>query len=151
VASVRSDAGVGVLVVHGIGEQRREATLTELDDALACGLRRWLGADRVGVSRHAAADPDPAYAHVRIDAGRGESAGALVAEGWWAAEVAADRRAVRRPARARRGPAAHQHADGRRAALAPGSASDEFVGRWPSTHQMTAAGTPRPSERSPAP
>ena len=88
-ASVRSDAGVGVLVVHGIGERRREATLTELDDALAGSLRRWLGADRVRVSRHAAADPDPAYAHVRIDAGRGESAGALIAEGWWAAEVPA--------------------------------------------------------------
>lgn len=85
--SAAGDVDVGVLVVHGIGEQRREATLTELDDALAGSARRWLGADRVSVSRHPAAGSDPAYARVRVDDGAAAPVRALVAEGWWAAEV----------------------------------------------------------------
>jgi hypothetical protein len=84
---------LGVLLVHGIGEQRQGETLIRYGDALACWLTRWL-------SKGAEIDPGNAAAvSVRkADLEPGDSASAqvtltirdpvgrewLLAESWWA-------------------------------------------------------------------
>lgn len=100
---------LGVLFVHGIGEQRQNSTLARFGGS----LQRWLGRsldpavepeepateDRIAappvveveaVERHTGNGDDPA--HARLLVGRsGEPAASrqhwLLAEGWWAAEV----------------------------------------------------------------
>jgi hypothetical protein len=101
---------LGVLFVHGIGEQRQNSTLARFGGS----LERWLGRsldpvsrppeepateDRIAappaveveaVERHTGNGDDPAYARLLV--GRpGEPVPArqrwLLAEGWWAAEV----------------------------------------------------------------
>lgn len=80
---------IGVLVVHGIGNQRRNATLDEFDDALVGSLRRWLGSSAVDAARRPDAPAVPAHARVTIDVAGGEPLRALVAEGHWADTVRA--------------------------------------------------------------
>ena len=90
---------LGVLFVHGIGEQQRGDTLTEAGDVLAEWLRRWLDATRGGrldvlhVALHAPPEPnhDPvrgAHAILRIRQLGGDPAQPertwLLAESWWA-------------------------------------------------------------------
>jgi hypothetical protein len=101
---------LGVLFVHGIGEQRQNSTLARFGGSLQRWLRRWLdpaarpeeqatddpiAAQPVvevdAVERHTGNGDTPA--HARLLVGRpGEPASArqrwLLAEGWWAAEIA---------------------------------------------------------------
>jgi hypothetical protein len=79
---------IGVLVVHGIGNQKPNATLGEFDDSLVGSLRRWLGPAAVAGDVQTADGDTPAHAHVTIDdPDGGEPLRALVAEGYWADTV----------------------------------------------------------------
>jgi pimeloyl-ACP methyl ester carboxylesterase len=80
---------IGVLVVHGIGNQAENATLGEFDDALVGSLRRWLGPAAVAGRLQPADGDTPAHAHVTLDDRDGEPLRALVAEGYWADTVLA--------------------------------------------------------------
>jgi hypothetical protein len=96
---------LGVLFVHGIGDQQQNSTLARFGGSLQRWLGRWLqpdggpGADRIApeatvevtaVRRRTGDGDTPAHASLLV--GRpGEPAAArqrwLLAEGWWAAEV----------------------------------------------------------------
>ncbi len=78
---------IGVLVVHGIGNQRPNSTLDEFNDSLVGSLRRWLGPSAVVTARQPADGDVPAHAHVTIADPDGEPMHALVAEGYWADTV----------------------------------------------------------------
>jgi len=80
---------IGVLVVHGIGNQLPNATLGELDDSLVGSLRRWLGPAAVACMVQPADGDTPAHAHVTLDDHDGAPMRALVAEGYWADTVRA--------------------------------------------------------------
>jgi hypothetical protein len=74
---------IGVLFVHGIGQQRRGDTLRDFGDPLVDAVGRWLGPSTV--TRHPCAmDPgDPRHAEFTIDDGA-RTMRVLVAEAWWA-------------------------------------------------------------------
>lgn len=78
---------LGVLFVHGIGNQPERSTLEE-GGGLAHTLRRWLGAEDVREVELSQAPGDPASGRVAVDVG-GRSLNVLVAEGWWASAVPA--------------------------------------------------------------
>lgn len=103
---------LGVLFVHGIGDQQQNSTLARFGGSLQRWLRRWYGIDRREPARHAETvapeslvevtdvrrhTPDgdtPAHASLLVrqpgDPGTGEPEVRqhwLLAEGWWAAEV----------------------------------------------------------------
>ena len=95
------DYRLGILFVHGMGEQERGDTITQMGDALTEWLRRWLGNDRFSLqdatlrSREAAAagttSPSTsgrANASVILNRKKGgpEDPGDqwLLAESWWA-------------------------------------------------------------------
>ncbi len=93
-------ADVGVLFVHGIGEQQRADTLVQLGECLRSWFKRWLTFDSpqptisVGVSdadlTQSATGAIPAHAKLRITAD-GVNTTWLLAESWWAASFAAPR------------------------------------------------------------
>ena len=88
---------LGVLVVHGIGEQRQGVTLTQWSDALVGWLRRWSpddpssdlhldeGDERPVTVTNAHLAPADGPANLRIELGGVEGGQTwLMAEGWWA-------------------------------------------------------------------
>jgi hypothetical protein len=90
-------ADVGVLFVHGIGEQQRADTLVQFGEALKGWLERWLPVDgaRVKVDiTHAdlnqTAGEVPAHAKLRVTAPGIDSTWVL-AESWWAASFQSPR------------------------------------------------------------
>jgi hypothetical protein len=87
---VDAKADVGLLFVHGIGEQERGATVSAWTDTLVGALREALGDDAVEV-RAAVLGPDPsdasAPAHVDLDIVLPDAPAVVrwrLAEGWWA-------------------------------------------------------------------
>ena len=77
---------LGVLLVHGIGVQRRGDTLLDIADPLAQSLTDWLGDDAVkreDTQLAQAGDGRPAHLRMRIRRGD-EVKRVLVAESWWA-------------------------------------------------------------------
>jgi hypothetical protein len=104
---------LGVLFVHGIGDQQQNSTLARFGGSLQRWLGRWYGLDGrppakdaeqvapesmvevTGVQHHTADGDIPAHASMLVrrpgDPGAGEPAEVrqrwLLAEGWWAAEV----------------------------------------------------------------
>jgi hypothetical protein len=104
---------LGVLFVHGIGDQQQSSTLARFGGSLQRWLRRWYGVDGrapaqgaeqvapeamvevTGVRRRTPDGDTPAHAGVLVrrpgDPGKGEPPEVrqrwLLAEGWWAAEV----------------------------------------------------------------
>jgi hypothetical protein len=76
---------IGVLFVHGIGDQRRGATLREFGLPLIESVGDWLGHARVTSVQAAEADQDvPDHAEVTIQSD-GRTLRVLTAESWWAA------------------------------------------------------------------
>jgi hypothetical protein len=104
---------LGVLFVHGIGDQQQNSTLARFGGSLQRWLRRWYGVDGqapaqgaeqiapesmvevTGVRRRTPDGDIPAHASVLVrrpgNLGKGEPSEVrqrwLLAEGWWAAEV----------------------------------------------------------------
>ncbi|HWD42167.1 MAG TPA: hypothetical protein VHM23_00340 [Actinomycetota bacterium] len=96
---------LGVLFVHGIGDQQQNSTLARFGGSLQRWLSRWLDPDGAPVADRIAPEPTVEVtavqrrtgdgdtpAHASLLVGRpGEPAAArqrwLLAEGWWAAEV----------------------------------------------------------------
>jgi hypothetical protein len=77
---------LGVLVVHGIGGQKRGDTLIDVAEPLVQSLTDWLGADAVELDRTSLAAPptgDPAHLRLTIRH-RQHVRRVLVAESWWA-------------------------------------------------------------------
>ena len=81
---------VGVLFVHGMGEQKRADTLVQFGEALQRWLERWLpatdGRPSVRITRaelSQTADSKPARAELRITTPSFESTW-ILAESWWA-------------------------------------------------------------------
>ena len=88
-------ANVGVLFVHGMGEQQRADTLIQFGEPLQRWLERWLrerdtnATVRVTRAELAESDgPRPAYAELHIHANGSDSTW-LLAEAWWAASFRA--------------------------------------------------------------
>jgi pimeloyl-ACP methyl ester carboxylesterase len=85
-------ADVGILLVHGIGEQQRSATVLTFGDKVAWFLKRWM--PPIGGSvRPAGAELAPAHSpqrelpHMRLVVDReGASLDLLLAEAWWSKE-----------------------------------------------------------------
>jgi hypothetical protein len=76
---------VGVLFVHGIGDQGRGATLREFGVPLVESVGDWLGRAHVTSVPGTTADPDvPDHAEVTIHSD-GRTLRVLTAESWWAA------------------------------------------------------------------
>jgi hypothetical protein len=83
---MREPDDLAVLLVHGIGAQRRGDTLLDFGEPLVESLTDWLGADAVEVSRTELVQPSaacPAHLHLTVRRG-GERKRVLVAESWWA-------------------------------------------------------------------
>ena len=94
------DYALGILFIHGMGEQARGDTITEMGDATTEWLRRWLGNDGFRLEKAelrsregaAAGTPSPATSGrgsatvvLRRSAEReGEGQRWLLAESWWA-------------------------------------------------------------------
>lgn len=77
---------LGVLLVHGIGGQRRGDTLLDFGEPLTRSLIDWLGVDAVELDNAELLQPaagDPAHVRVTVRRG-GETRRVLVAESWWA-------------------------------------------------------------------
>ena len=86
-------ASVGVLLVHGIGQQRKGDTLTEFGEPLQRWIARWTDPTGdesiVERSRLVTVDPEPAHASIVVPYDRPESDEPsevrwLLAESWWA-------------------------------------------------------------------
>jgi hypothetical protein len=79
-------ADLGVLLVHGIGGQRRGDTLLDFGEPLTQSLIDWLDADTVELHDTELAQASAGQpAHLRITIRRGEQVRrVLVAESWWA-------------------------------------------------------------------
>lgn len=88
-------ADVGVLFVHGIGEQQRADTLVQFGEAIKNWLERWLVDTRVTVTITYAnlnESPDETPAHAKLSiTGRRTNSTWLLAESWWAASFQAPR------------------------------------------------------------
>jgi hypothetical protein len=112
VVGVPQHYALGILFVHGIGDQQQNSTLARFGGSLQRWLRRWYGVDGrpraggaeqiapesmvevTGVRRRTPDGDTPAHASVLVrrpgDASKGEAEMRqrwLLAEGWWAAEV----------------------------------------------------------------
>jgi hypothetical protein len=88
-------ADVGVLFVHGIGEQQRADTLVQFGEAIKSWLERWLVESSVNVTityanLNESADETPAHARLSITGVQINSTW-LLAESWWAASFQAPR------------------------------------------------------------
>jgi len=88
-------ANVGVLFVHGIGEQQRADTLVQFGEALKGWLERWLAIEGNGVAvvithadLHQTPAEIPAHATLHITA-PGIDSTWILAESWWAASFQA--------------------------------------------------------------
>jgi hypothetical protein len=112
VVGLSQDYDLGVLFVHGIGDQQQNSTLARFGGSLQRWLRRWYGVESqapaegaetiapealvevTGVQRRTPDGDTSAHASLLVrrpgDAGKGEAEVEqrwLLAEGWWAAEV----------------------------------------------------------------
>jgi hypothetical protein len=113
VVDLSQNYDLGVLFVHGIGDQQQNSTLARFGGSLQRWLRRWYGLDGrppapgaeqiapesmvevTGDQHHTANGDTPAHASLLVrrpgDPAAGEPAVVrqrwLLAEGWWAAEV----------------------------------------------------------------
>ncbi len=94
---------LGVLFVHGIGEQKRGDTLLQFGEPVADWINRWLDGDRLKQQlgyaefRQGALQPpllegdEPAHAELRISVNDGTTSRHqhwLFAEAWWGSQVA---------------------------------------------------------------
>jgi hypothetical protein len=89
-STTRKPPDVGVLFVHGMGDQQRADTLVQFGEALQRWLERWLpasdGRPSVRITRaelSATAEPRPARAELRITTPSIDSTW-ILAESWWA-------------------------------------------------------------------
>ena len=86
--SPQQRADVGILFVHGIGEQTQGAMLTVWADAVIGLVETELGRDRVKVGaavlRPPSSSTDPAFVDVEIDVPERDSVRWRLSEAWWA-------------------------------------------------------------------
>jgi hypothetical protein len=90
---MRDSYDLRVLLVHGIGSQKRGDTLLQFGEPLAASLTHWLDENAIAVHDTVLVDPPSrAPAHTQVTLTRGaEKKHVLVAESWWAESFAVPR------------------------------------------------------------